>query len=319
MQIQFLHNRFSYTAGVDPLKRPDYQVQGISHLTMSVKLNSKSPSGFHHLAYAHMEARQIDSAIEAIRASIELEPSNIPAWHLLALLLSTRKEWSGALRATQVGVGTWESREEELQQVRPPATSTMVAEPPLDTMPLAATISHLDFGTRQPDLATTHMDHVLPKRALIQGEYLSELDMPSDTSTIGPPRTAQRLAEIIQLRITQAVIIEKIDGHNQALAKQHETFTYLSNKANAIREEAAALYESVTSVGSTRVTDIGESFVAVHGVSGVQRGKSLRSLDPWDGSRDLISVLPYSFINYASIVTQCNSRASPSFGFTRTT
>ncbi|KAJ9108884.1 hypothetical protein QFC21_000205 [Naganishia friedmannii] len=260
--------------GVDPLKRPDYQAQGIFHLTVAVKLNTNTPSGFHHLAYANMEARQIDSAVEAIRASIELEPSNIPAWHLLALLLSARKDWSGALRATQVGVETWESREEELQQLRPPVTSSLVAEPPLESMPLAATISHLDFVNQQPDLASTHGDIIPPKRALIQGEYLVELDMPSDTSTIGPPRTAQRLAEIIQLRITQAVIIEKIDGQNQALIKQHETFTYLSNKAQDIREEAAALHESVTSVGSGRATDIGESFVAVPGMSGVQHASS---------------------------------------------
>ncbi|KAJ9101909.1 hypothetical protein QFC19_004990 [Naganishia cerealis] len=260
--------------GIDPLRRPDYQAQGISHLDAAVKLNSNSPSGFYHLAYAHMEARQIDHAVEAIRTSIDLEPSSIPAWHLLALLLSARKEWSGALRATQVGVESWETREEELQQLRPPVTSTTIAGPPPNTAPLDATISHLDFVTqREPDMAGAQEGHMSRQRALIQGEYLAELDMPIETSTIGPPKTAQRLAEIIQLRITQAVIIEKIDGQNQALIKQHETFTYLSNKAQDVREEAAALHESVTSVDSTQVTDIGESFVAV--TSGMQRSSSI--------------------------------------------
>lgn len=253
-------------AGVDPLIRPIYQAQGIDHLTAAVKLHP-SPSTFYHLAYANAEARRIDNAVEAIRTSIELEPANVPAWHLLALLLSARKDWSGALRATQVGVQTWEIREEQLQRLRPPPASSMVEPPPAESAPLESTVSHLDFAIQQQRHEQTGtVDHEPPReQVLIVGEELVPIETPFDTSTIGPPKTAARLTEIIQLRISQAVIIEKAEGFNDALAKQHETFVYLSNKSHDIREEAAALHESVVSIGSTQGADMGESFIAVDG------------------------------------------------------
>lgn len=238
--------------------RPTYQAQGIDHLLAAVKLNP-CPSTYYHLAYANAEARRIDDAVDAIRTSIELEPASVPAWHLLALLLSARKDWSGALRATQVGVQTWEIREERLQRLRPPPASSMVEPPPTETAPLDSTVSHLDFAIQREQ--TT--DEPLREQVLLIGEQLVPLAMPWDASTLGPLRTADRLTEIIQLRITQAVIIEKAEGTNDALAKQHETFIYLSNKSHDIREEAAALHESVASVGSTRGPDVGESFIAV--------------------------------------------------------
>lgn len=248
--------------GVDPLIRPTYQAQGIDHLLAAVKLDP-SPSTYYHLAYANAEARRIDDAVDAIRTSIELEPANVPAWHLLALLLSARKDWSGALRASQVGVQTWEIREEQLQRLRPPPASSMVEPPPTETAPLDSTVSHLDFATQQQREQTNVVDEQPREKVLIVGEELVPLDMLSDTSTLGPLKTADRVTEIIQLRITQAVIIEKAEDTNDALAKQHETFIYLSNKSHDIREEAAALHESIASVGSTQGADIGESFIAV--------------------------------------------------------
>lgn len=255
-------------SGNDPLVRPTYQAQGIDHLSAAVKLHPSNPSMFYHLAYANAEARRIDDAIEAIKTSIELEPANVPAWHLLALLLSARKDWPGASRATQVGVETWEIREEQLQLLRPPPASSMVEPPATETAPLGATVSHLDFALQQQRQQTGALDERPPiEKVLIEWEDLVALQMPRDTATIGPLKTADRLTEIIQLRITQAVIIEKTEGFNRALAKQHETFIYLSNKSHDIREEAAALHESVASIGSTQVTGMTESFIAVDEVA----------------------------------------------------
>jgi hypothetical protein len=254
--------------GIDPLIRPLYQAQGIDHLSAAVKLHPSNPSMFYHLAYANAEARKIDDAIEAVKTSIQLEPANVPAWHLLALLLSARKDWSGASRATQVGVDTWEIREEQLQKLRPPPVSSMVEPPPTETAPLGATVSHLDFALQQQREQVEASDESLPaEKVLIEWEELVALEMPHDTATIGPLKTAARLTEIIQLRITQAVIIEKTEGSNHALAKQHETFIYLSNKSHDIREEAAALHQSVASIGSTQVTGVTESFIAVEEVA----------------------------------------------------
>lgn len=254
--------------GIDPLIRPTYQAQSIDHLNAAVKLDSTNPSIYYHLSYANAEARRIDDAIEAIRTSIELEPGNIPAWHLLALLLTAHKDWSGASRATQVGVETWEIREERLQSLRPPPAFSMVEPPPTEIAPLEATVSHLDFALHQQREQTGAPDiHPLTERVLIEWEELVPIEMPHDTASLGPLKTAERLTEIIQLRISQAVIIEKTEGPNHALAKQHETFVYLSNKSHDIREEAAALHESFASIGTTQINGATESFVAVDEVA----------------------------------------------------
>lgn len=101
--------RLTIRSGAEATDRPVYQAEAIDHLTSATSAaGNVNGKAYYHLAYAHASARALEPAITAIRVAIELEPTNVQCWHLLALLLTAQGDWTAAETALDVGLRIWE-------------------------------------------------------------------------------------------------------------------------------------------------------------------------------------------------------------------
>ncbi|WRT63735.1 uncharacterized protein IL334_000658 [Kwoniella shivajii] len=202
----------------DAVDRPTYQAQAINHLTAAIDL-SPTASGYYHLAHCQAEARSIDAATQSIRSSLELDPSNVQAWHLLALLLTARRDWEGAMKACDAGVSVWEQDEE-----------SSAGEEELPGNDSGNTVESRDFAIIPP----TPMDSPTELHPLI----LKDGSFPH--LSISPPRTtplsrSAKLEHVMRLRMTLNVIIEKQQGPELAMLKQQELFAFFSARSGKNR------------------------------------------------------------------------------------
>jgi hypothetical protein len=229
--------------GADPTTRPVYQSQAINHLIAATKLHS-APETYYHLAYSQAEARLIGPAIESIRRSLEMDPTSVQAWHLLALLLTAQGDWSGAAKACEAGVGVWEREEDEIED--PAGTSGAgVVDPSIETK---------DFASVP---ATPSATLSSPPLLLLDGTYGIPISPAPSTAAI--PRST-KLANVIRLRMTLNVITEKTQGQEIAMLRQQELFAFFSARSGKHRAGEGGMTAS-GSLGS--VGKLGGSFISV--------------------------------------------------------
>lgn len=216
----------------EPEDRPKLQMQAIQHLQSAIDLHS-DPATLYHLAYVQAEARDLASAVDSVRSLLEQDPAHVNGWHLLALLLSGQRDFVGALKAIEVGIESWEAAEEVEERKK----MTSVPELPL-------TVGARDFGAKSSPAA----DAFVTSASVISEDRIKR---PHRSHVASLPSTpSARLANVIQLRMTEAVILEKIDGPAQAMIRQQQTFSYFSER-------------SPTNVEPVTGPDLGESFVRV--------------------------------------------------------
>ncbi|OCF45189.1 hypothetical protein I317_00992 [Kwoniella heveanensis CBS 569] len=208
---------------VDSIDRPTFQAQAINHLVASTDL-LPTASSYYHLAHCQSEARSVDSAIESIRSSLELDSQNIQAWHLLALLLSAQRDWEGAMKACEAGVSVWEQDEElaaEEEEQAPSASDTNIDTKDFAVIPPSS-------STQTGQLASTSTSKILLRDGTFP--HLS----------ISPPRTtplsrSAKLEHVIRLRMTLNVVVEKTQGPEMAMLKQQELFAFFSARSGKNR------------------------------------------------------------------------------------
>lgn len=216
----------------EPEDRPKLQLQAINHLRAALDLHS-TPATLYHLAYAQAEARDLTSAVASIRSLLEQDPAHINGWHLLALLLSGQRDFFGALKAIEVGIEAWEAAEEEEERRKMPTHPE-----------LPSSVSTRDFGVK-----ASPRSEDFAMGAVIVSDRLKKLHRSSNGRDL-PLTPSERLANVIQLRMTEAVILEKIDGPAQAMVRQQQTFSYFSARSPSNVEPVVG-------------PDLGESFVRV--------------------------------------------------------
>ncbi|RKP07381.1 hypothetical protein THASP1DRAFT_30806 [Thamnocephalis sphaerospora] len=90
--------------------RPALYEQAISALTEAISRNPENAEAHYHLALQHADGRNLAQSLVSVKQSLQLDPSRVRAWHLLALLMSANKDIEGALRICSIGVETseWE-------------------------------------------------------------------------------------------------------------------------------------------------------------------------------------------------------------------
>ncbi|WWC85911.1 uncharacterized protein L201_000781 [Kwoniella dendrophila CBS 6074] len=251
-----------YTA--DAVDRPTYQAQAINHLTAAIDLFPSS-SGYYHLAHCQAEARSIDAATQSIRSSLELDSTNVQAWHLLALLLTARRDWEGALKACEAGISVWEQDEEEAAQDEDFSLSSNDSSNEVESK---------DFAIRPPTPTTTNTN---ANTSTLDNQHQHQQQQPlilKDGSfphlSISPPRTTTlsrsvKLEHVIRLRMTLNVIIEKTQGPEIAMYKQQELFAFFSARSGKNRKKLgyhsgfgkSSGLKSVTSSGSLSALNTG--------------------------------------------------------------
>ncbi|KAF8982767.1 hypothetical protein BGZ46_000682 [Entomortierella lignicola] len=88
----------------DPEKRPALFASAIESFTKSTESLPDAFEGHYLLALQLAEMREVSKAIVAVKRSVSINPSHIPSWHLLALLLSSQKDYERALNICSVGL-----------------------------------------------------------------------------------------------------------------------------------------------------------------------------------------------------------------------
>ena len=81
---------------LDTKKRPAVQLEAIEAFENSLK-HKQSAECLYQLAHQKAEIRYINEAIEHCKSALKLEQYHIACWHLLSLLLSSRKDHTEAL------------------------------------------------------------------------------------------------------------------------------------------------------------------------------------------------------------------------------
>ncbi len=210
---------------------------------------------FYHLAYARAEARDIAGATFSNRTALELDSKNVEAWHLLALLRTADKDWQGALKAVEVGLQTWETAESSFAG-------------PDAGQQADSSLSPRDFAVQgaTPTAADTPAATSPARHALISGSVL--LPAANDQTTARPPLPAsKRLEMVIQLRMTEAVIVEKLHGQEVALQRQQESFAFFSARSGYSRLGGASSSENTASVRTQSMRERPGSFSAATDVA----------------------------------------------------
>lgn len=232
---------------VNPHERAKYQSQSLNHLVFSTT-TSPTPKSLYHLAHAHAQARQIPQAIDAIHKSLEMDEKNVESWHLLGILLTSMRDWEAARKAVEAGWRVWEERDERDRQ--------MDEEVEDHAQRAGGEFTFKDFAASFSG----------PTLLLPTGTFPPLPPLPES-----PPTSSQNLAQVIRLRMTLNMIIEKTQGCEEAMVRQQELFAFFSARCSL----AGVAKQSAT--GAKDVPDreegLGESFVHIK-----KQGKSSISL-----------------------------------------
>lgn len=193
------------------------------------------------------------------------------AWHLLCLLLTAQGEWASAVTAGEAGVGVWEEEEAIV------AAEVDNLAPGMEAISLDPTIESKDFA--KPSSPAPPARSVDSPRLLLPTGIITALP------AIAPPTPSKqiRLEQVIQLRMTLAVITEKLQGPETAMLKQQELFAFFSGRAGRTAAAGAGTSDSRSMIGAPSIAGsvlrgsapvsaggeatggaLGESFVAVH-------------------------------------------------------
>lgn len=90
----------------DPELRPTYHEKALRFLQHSLKLDSYPWETYYQLALQHAEMRNIGQAVQIITKAIQTDPSNLPSWHLLTLIIScpAHGDYKQALKTCEIGL-----------------------------------------------------------------------------------------------------------------------------------------------------------------------------------------------------------------------
>ncbi|OXH35350.1 hypothetical protein J009_01932 [Cryptococcus neoformans] len=243
--------RMLMARNVNPHERANYQSQSLNHLTFSTTI-SPTPTSLYHLSHTYAQARKIPQAIDAIRKSLEMDEKNVEGWHLLGVLLTSMRDWEAARMAVEAGWRVWEERDEKDRRMEEEGEGTAV-EDLIGTRP---EITSKDFAAPFAN-TTASSPLVLPTGTLPPLPPLPE----------SPPTPSSKLAQVIRLRMTLNMIIEKTLGCEEAMVRQQELFAFFSARCSL----AAATKQSQSGGGGggekkevpDREDGLGESFVNI--------------------------------------------------------
>lgn len=165
--------------------------EALALLTESAKADNQAAETFYHLARLQGQLHDIPAATASARKAVELEPAAIEPWHLLALLLSCKKDYKAALRLASVA---------------------------LDAADKDA--SH-DAGVSEREAAAAEADvHEVLDTVELRTELLS-YDF--------PPSTTERDQAVLELLITHNALEELVAGTAAAIDGQKDIFLYFHN------------------------------------------------------------------------------------------
>jgi tetratricopeptide (TPR) repeat protein len=165
--------------------------EALSLLKQSINLDDQSSETFYALAYLQSEMLDSVNSIRMARRAVELEPANVENWHLLTLLLSSQKDYKGALNVAEEGLGEAED-DDEADSLSSKPTSNGV-------------------------YTNGNMDKSVSSRTLL-------------LSVDYPPRGTERAQSILRLMMTHNALEEVVEGGLAAIEGQREIFEFFHRR-----------------------------------------------------------------------------------------
>ena len=203
--------------------------------------------------------------------SIELDSKNVQAWHLLALILTAQGDWDAASKAGEAGVSVWEEGEmadttdEDGPSENPDESNPSIAAKDFAAAPSVPTIPTIIAVT--PPVSSRPL--LLPSGSFNPPRIQSRPPGPTSMSR------AKQLENVIRLRMTLNIVVEKTLGPDVAMLRHQELFAFFSGRAGKNRGQHQGAYSrgmtgsvSATSMPSASITggskELGGSFVNVN-------------------------------------------------------
>ncbi|KAJ1984361.1 hypothetical protein H4R33_004413 [Dimargaris cristalligena] len=102
----------------DPEKRAKYQELALQSYRKAIDLDSSDAEIHYHYALQYAVSRNTEQAVLTVKQAIGLRPDHLNAWNLLALLISSQKDYHRALKICEVGCreSEWCDIDAEIQQ-----------------------------------------------------------------------------------------------------------------------------------------------------------------------------------------------------------
>ncbi|KAF9425226.1 hypothetical protein BGZ76_003366 [Entomortierella beljakovae] len=88
----------------EPDNRPSVFTKAVESFEKAIQIFPQSFDGHYHLALQLADMRETAKAITAVKQSLSFNPSHIPSWHLLTLLLSAQKDLERAANVCAIGL-----------------------------------------------------------------------------------------------------------------------------------------------------------------------------------------------------------------------
>ncbi|KAG0353593.1 hypothetical protein BGZ54_002181 [Gamsiella multidivaricata] len=88
----------------EPEKRPNLYAKAVESFEKAIQVSPTIFDAHYYLALQLAEMREVAKAIAAVKQSLSHNASHIPSWHLLALLLSSQKDYERALNICSIAL-----------------------------------------------------------------------------------------------------------------------------------------------------------------------------------------------------------------------
>ncbi|KAG1455959.1 hypothetical protein G6F56_006943 [Rhizopus delemar] len=90
----------------DPEVRPTYHKKALSYLKQSLDMDNQSWETYYQLALQQAEMHDIGHAIQSVTRALQTNPSHLPSWHLLTLIVScpVQGDFKQALKTCEIGL-----------------------------------------------------------------------------------------------------------------------------------------------------------------------------------------------------------------------
>ncbi len=175
-----------------PLNRTQLQTEALQLLQDSVALDNQAAESYYHLAFLQAEMRDVAGATVSARRAVELEPASLESWHLLTLLLSSRKEYKAALQLAEVALDEAEKDDEADKDLATDGINTH------------ATVNGVSNGLP------------IVRSALLSYDF--------------PPRANERAEAMLRLLITHNALEEIVEGVEVAIEEQKQLFAFFHER-----------------------------------------------------------------------------------------
>jgi hypothetical protein len=236
----------------NPSTRSDQLKRSVTLAEQSLAI-FPTAEAYHHLATLYTRPgtdHSLDRAEEAVAKAVELDPSEVRSWHLLGLVLTAKGEGKKARGVLEVAAAVAESgmggasgpgeagagpestvdgvRSKDYAPTNSNGNTTHTSE--VDGLPPSTPVSHSRAASSSGDTSEEEKA-LLPFDAL----RIPHASLLLDPSPSAPPRSAsERLADATQVRMTQLVLVEQIEGGENVGEGWRDVFGWFAAKSTFV-------------------------------------------------------------------------------------